>query len=249
MAEEAQRELEKEKENLEAHIDEVATAAGKEAQNKGLSPEEVQQRIQAARKEEKDKLYPQLEEVKNALKDVQQTLREEREEKERIKQQSEEEAERRRQAKLSDTEKTAEILRNIEEQLREERKAREASEARWETVERQRQLDTYKARALQAAGDEILVELVYGNNEAEIDASIERAKARYKEIADRLKAERSVSVRRGLTSSNPDTAALEEQELSEQLTAVDQDKYLKDPVYRDKIKAELEREYAKAQGR
>lgn len=250
-AEELQRELEAEQAATQAAIDEAAAAAGEEAAKKGASPDEVKDAVERARKEEKDKLYPQLTALKDSIKDIQETLRAEREEKERIKAEADAEKERRRQEKLSDSERTLEAIRKLEEKLELERQAREASDRRWQEAQQKQEVDKYRAQVIAAADGEIIEEIVSGSTVEEVDRTAQIAKARFAELAERFKNVQGNEVRRNLsrTSTNPDTAALEEQDINENLTAVDQDKYLKDPAYRQKIQQTLANEYARLAGR
>jgi len=134
--------------------------------------------------------------------------------------------------------------------LEQERNAREASDHRWEEAEKKRELLKYRDKAIAAAGDKILPELVSGASEEEIDRAVEIAKARYAEFEQRVKDELGQKTRSEMPrSTNPSTEALEELELDEQLTQVDTDKYMKDPAYRDRIQGELARAYGRAAGR
>lgn len=230
--------------------DETSTeAANKEPEKKSASQEEINKLIEKARKEEKEKLYPQLNEVKDEVKSLQELLREEKEEKERVKQEAEAKAEKQRQAKLSDSEKTLEAIKSLEEQLKEERAARLESDKRAEEYRRGETIRQYRERAIQAVEGKLIPELVTGNTEKEIDESIELAKVRYEELLDELKEEVGDRVKHGMSTTNPDTEALEEEELEKSLSQVDQDKYLSDPEYREKIQNELQNAYEKASGR
>lgn len=247
--EEAAR-LEEEKRAAEAAIEEAGAEAGAEATAAGATQAEVNKAVEKARKEEKDKLYPQLEALKDSIKEVQESLRQEREEKEALKREQADKEERARQAKLSDSEKQLEAIRNIEEQLRLEREERIRAEQKWEDAQKKNEVSRYREALLRDAGDEIIPDLVRGESVEEIDKTFAIAKARYEELAERFKATAGASTRgRMPRPTNPDTAALEEQELNEQLNAVDQDKYMQDPKYREKIKGELANAYAKAAGR
>lgn len=247
-------ELEAQKEIAEQEMEEQVQAAGDEAEAEarveGVAEEEVQRRVEAARKEEKDKLYPKIEELSNLVKEQQEYIREQKD-----KQAAEEEkaaaaAEKRRLAKLSEEERETEARHRLEEQLKEEREARIALESRIAEKERANQLEEYRQGALRAAGERIIPELVVGNSEEEIDAAVQTAKAKYEEIENQLREERGQQVREQLSqSTSPDTEALAEEELEKRLSAVDQDKYLKDPEYREKIKDQLEAAYQRAMGR
>lgn len=247
-------ELEAQRQAAQAEADANAEAAATEAQQQaeaqGLSEEEVQQRVEAARKEEKDKLYPKIEELQNSLKEVQEHFKQEREAKEKAEQEAQARAEKARQAKLSEDEKQSELLKRIEEKLDDERKQRTELEARLASKEREAELRTYRENAIRAAGDRIIPELVYGNSEAEIDVAIGRAKSKYEEIERTLKGERGKEIKDQLgRTTSPGTEAFEEEALLDRLPNVDEDKYLSDPDYRNEIQAQLGREYAKATGR
>lgn len=245
---EAQRAA-KEKE-LEVQVAAAGVEAKAEAEAKGATPEEVKAAVEKARQEEKDKLYPQLDALKESIKEIQQALRDEREEKEQIKRDAEAEKERQRLAKLSDSEKTLEAIRKLEEQLRASQERQIDLERRQTERERSEELRRYKEAQIKAAGDEIIPELVFGKSEAEIDRAVDNAKARYAELTERIKAETGVGVRSGMPRpTSPGTEALEEEELDERLTQVDQDKYLSDPVYRRQIQDELANAYERAAGR
>lgn len=246
----AEEQLAEEAAALEDQIDGKAKEVRDQASKQGLSEEEVREKVERVRKEEKDKLYPQIEEVKTALKEVQATLRAEREEKEKIKREAAEKAEAERQAKMSETDKTKEVLIRLEEQLNEERAERVRFEQRLAESQRQDELRRYREQVLRAAGDEIIPDLVRGTSETEIDESVKLAKARYEEYMEKIKEQVSRKVKRTLGhTTNPDIEALEEEELEQTLAEVDKDKYMKDPVYREKVKNELASAYSKAMGR
>lgn len=250
--EELQAEVEQQEKEVREKVDTAGDKAKKTAESKGLSDEEVNQRVEAARKEEKDKLYPQLEELKNAVKEMQEAFRAERKDKEKIQKEKEEEAERERLAKLSEEDKRNEALERIEEQLKEERQARLKSEQQYQKEKKESQLKEYRRNAIQAvrdAGEDLLPELVKGNSEEEIDESIQNAKSRYKELAEKFKEDFSENVKKKMPrSTSPGLEALEEEELSEQLNAVDEKKYREDAEYREKIQNELASAYARSSG-
>lgn len=248
--EELQAQQQQAEKELETRVEEAAEQAAQEAAAQGASAEEVKAAVEKARKEEKDKLYPQITELKESIKEMQEYLRQEREEKEQIKADAEAEKERRRQEKLSDSEKTLEAIRKLEEKLTEEREERRKLDERWEAEKRKNGLEAYRQLAIQAAGNDIIPELVTGNTEEEIDNAVQIAKARYAELAEQFKTKAGTQVRQGMPqSSGPGMEALEEEELHQQLSAVDQDRYLKDEEYRVKIQNELANAYSRAAGR
>lgn len=225
------------------------TQEEKENVLKGLTEEQVTALLEKARKEEKDKLYPQLDEFKTSLKEVQEALRAEKEEKERIRKEAEETAEAERQAKLSADDRQLEVLKRLEEQLNAEREERKKLAESLDRKEREATLRAYRERAIAAAGEEIIPELVTGNTEAEIDAAVRNAKARYEELAKKFKVANGEQVRRDLSGgANPGLDALEEEELEKQINAVDQNKYNSDPKYREEVQRLLAHAY-QSQGR
>lgn len=242
--------VKQEEQKVEQKVDEAGDKAKIEAENQGLSPEDVQKQVERARKEEKDKLYPQIEGLKSDLKEIQNILKAEREEKNKIQKEAERRAEQERQSKLSDVERTQEILSRLEEQLKDEREERKRFESRLAERDRKDELDRYRNRLIEANKDEIIPELVHGNSVEELDESLEIAKARYKEFEEKFNQRRSDTTRRGMPGpTNPDIEALEEQELSRDLTQFDGDKYLEDANYRRQIQAGLANEYARLAGR
>lgn len=235
---------------VEEQVEAAGAAAGEAAAAQGATQEEVDAKVEAARKQEKDKLYPVIEELRNSHKEIAETLKKEREEKDAEKQAALDAAEAARREGLTASEKTQEAIRNLEEKLRVEREAREKFEHEAKEAARKADLEKYRQNALRVAGNEIIPELVQGNSEAEIDKSVTFAKARYEELANKFKVEAGDRVRKGMPkSTNPDTRAQEELELDEALTDVDTDKYMKDPAYRARIQNELEQAYARQAGR
>lgn len=249
MPEKTQEELEAEKQAAEAQVDAAGDQAKQEAEQQGISEEEVVQRVEKARQQEKDKLHDKINGLTAQLASVQEYLEAEKQEKERIKREAEEEAERKRQAKLSETERTNEVLTKLEEQLRNERDERERFKAELEERDRRDRVDRYRNAAIQAAGDEIIPDLVVGNSEAEIDEAIQRAKARYKEYEDSIKQRLGQAVRGQMPGSAGPDSALEEQDLENITKPVDVARYRTDENYREQIKNDLARAYAAQAGR
>lgn len=229
------QELEQEKQQLEKNVAEAGKQAEQDARKEGLTEDQVNERVQKARKEEKDKLYPQLEEVKSALREVQEELKAEREQKEAVKREAQKQAEEERKAKLSADEVTREMVARLEEQLKEEREERERFKSELEERSRREEINRYKQNALQAAGNELIPELVKGNSVEEIDRSIQIAKARYAEVVEKAKEEARKQFQRGLSTASPDTEAFEDEELRTQIGNIDPEKYAKDPQYRERI--------------
>lgn len=246
-AEELEAQARAEQQRVDQKVEEAAQTAQKEAQAQGLSEDEVKKRVESARKEEKDKLYPQLEALKESMKEIQETLRQEREEKERIQQDAKAREDEQRRASLSSEDRLTEALTKLEEKLSQEQEQREKLQSEIKQSQVEARLATYRAQVIEAANGEIIPDLVRGQSETEIDRAADIAKARYTELVEQVKAKNDPrNVTRRATS--PNTEALEEEALTETLQTVDQARYRNDPEYRDKIKNELAGAYARANG-
>lgn len=131
---------------------------------KGLMEDpDVKDLIESVRKEEKDKLYKDLEKKDQKIAD----------QKARITSLTEQ---------LTETGKTAEVqvaeLKVVVETL-------QASVLDLQDEGRKKDLDLFRERALQEAGDELIIDLVGGDSEEEIAKSIEKAKVSYQEVLEK----------------------------------------------------------------
>lgn len=131
--------------------------------------------IAKARQEEKEKLYPQIQKLKTELeektKKINELLLALGEKDEVIRQ-------LKSQSNKSDSEQVKELKKKInelEKQLKEK-----------ETELNNMKIEGYKQKKIAEAGGELIPELVTGSTEEEIDASIELAKQKYKEIVERV---------------------------------------------------------------
>lgn len=137
-----------------------------------------------ARKEEKDKLYTELETAKTSAKTAEEKNRLLEQQQELLKKQLEE---LNKGGKKSGAEsEEAKALREQLEKLGNEKKEIESNFNDFRTeitqkLEKER-LDNHKAQVIAAAGGKIIAELVGGNSIEEINLSAERAKQRYAEI-------------------------------------------------------------------
>lgn len=224
----------------------------------GLTEEQVQELLNKARSQEKDKLYPQIEELGTTVKNLQAAIKAEQEEKQRLEAEAKAKAESERKAKLTSEEALAEGLKKIEEQLASERQARAALEQKIEQDRRREALQAYRSRKIATAQGALIPELVRGDSEAEIDTTFEIAKARYTELVEQAKTAKADEVRKQMPGpANPDTAAQEEQELLNSIDNIEIDpkRYARDKDYRAEmdvkrasVMARLERLYAQASG-
>lgn len=201
----------------EQTTEEEATAEEKQEQPKGLTEEDINKLIEKARKEEKDKLYGSIDDLKGNVKTLEDKIKADEEVKEKLKAEADAKAEKSRLKNLSIEEKLTEQLNTIEEQLHQshERQDKLEREAR-ESAEKQ-ELEAYKAQILKDAGDEIITDLVRGNSKEEIDTNTAIAKSRFQEIFQAAK-EKAEGKKREVGGqmpgpTDPDPAPIEEEEL------------------------------------
>jgi hypothetical protein len=211
------------------------------AEGSVLTEEEVTRRIEEARKQEKDKLYKEINELKSSVKDLADIAEAEKSAKEKAEEAAQNVAETERQKALSTEEKLAEQLNKLEERLAMEAGERQALKTELETVERQRQLEAYKAKILSEAGDEIIAELVTGDSIEDIDKNTAIAKAKYGELFqaafDKAKGEKKDELTSSMPGpTNPDPDAMDEEELSRSLVGTDPEKRAKNQVSEDYLK-------------
>lgn len=131
--------------------------------------------LAAVRKQEKDKLYPQIEQLKNELGE----LKREREERLEAERKAQEEAERLAKQQQEDEMDVRSLLaqkeREWEERLERERIERENAIALLEKEKAYAEISDYRSQRLAEVGDEIMPQLrdmVTGNTKEEIDQSI-----------------------------------------------------------------------------
>ena len=131
--------------------------------------------IANARREEKDKLYKEIEELRNFAHNVEAREKQRVEEEAEIKRQLAEVEEAKRLAELSALEKIQETQTALQQQLEQERQERGQLAAALELERQYQALNEYRAQAIAAVGDAIMPHLVgnvTGNSVEEIDASI-----------------------------------------------------------------------------
>jgi DNA repair exonuclease SbcCD ATPase subunit len=150
--------------------------------------------LNKARKQEKDKLYSTIEELKSEV----QTLRQRDDEKLAEQQAKKQAEEAEKAAKLAEEQARAEKdmdvrdllekkTQELEEQLERERQERERAFALWEREKNYAELSNFKQQILEAERDNIipeLLDLVSGDTPEEVTASIENLKERSARILD-----------------------------------------------------------------
>lgn len=212
--------------------------AGKEAKAAGLTEEEVNKRIEAVRKQEKDKLYGEISSLREMVKELRDSAKAEQEAKEKIAQEAEAQADAERKAKLSSEERMIEQLRTFEERLAREASERQRLEDELDEERSQRELDTYRQSLIKIAGDDIIPDLVQGKSKEDIDRSVAFAKSRYQELFSASKAKSEGNVAKNMPgSSNPDPDAMDEAELQGSIAnfEIDMDRYGRDRQYKTEM--------------
>lgn len=233
-------EVKKAESNVEKAAEVAGEKAGTEAKAEGLTEEEVNKRIEAARKQEKDKLYGEIGSLRDMVKELRDSAKAEKEAKEQAQQEAQAQAEAERKAKLSTEERMAEQLRTIEEKLIREASERQRLEDELDDERAQRQLDEYRQSLIKIAGDDIIPDLVQGKSKEDMDRSVAFAKSRYQELFSASKAKSEGNVAKNMPgSSNPDPDAMDEAELQGSIAnfEIDMDRYSRDRVYRTEMDA------------
>jgi len=213
-----------------AAVDAAAEAAT-EQRTQGRTFTEVE--VAAIRKQEKDKLYKQLEERDARLAaleaDLAKRQQAEREEQERLEAERQARAEAERKAKeeqMTFEERLAETERKLQEQLEAERAERLALVAQQEKEREFLALNEYRNQAIQAAQEDIvpeLLDMVSGNTPEEIDSSIASLKERSQRIFESVAAARQEQLRQqpGTRVTSPGVGPMEINTENKQLSAQD----------------------------
>jgi len=144
---------------------------------------DIQKLMEKVRKEEKDKLYPQLEHSKQMQGQLQKQIETLENQMELVKTDDNKKVEKKSeefntlQSSLDDMKKDNVILRQQQEAL--------VTESQNQILAMR--LDTYRANAIAKAGPRLIPELVLGRTEAEIDAAIMESKKRFNDIETSVK--------------------------------------------------------------
>lgn len=153
-------------------------------ENGGASKTDVKELLEKVRKEEKSKLYPQIDHLKKSVEQLQ------KQNELLVNQLSsvQEDEKKKGEAKLTETQL-------IQKQMQEITRQNAVLQAQLTTMQEESQkaitiaqLDAYRTRKIAESGGELIPELVFGESEAEIDAAIIASKQRYIEIRASVKA-------------------------------------------------------------
>jgi DNA repair exonuclease SbcCD ATPase subunit len=210
----------------------------------------TEEELEAARRQEKDKLYGRIEQMDQQLK----TLAQEREEALKA-QQAEMERLAEEQKKKEEAELSTRALLERKEQEWNDRfktleQQREQDRAVYEMERRVVELDQYRQARLEQEAEFIipqLRDLVRGNNEQEIDMSIEEMKARTDDIMGNISAvvSQPTPMYRGAAPTSPPVGPMEQLSTQQTLTpedirSMDIETYKR---YRDQLLASASRSY------
>lgn len=227
----------------EAFLADVPTAAETkvtpvQATERGYTEEDLKK----VREQEKSKLYPQIESLKEELTTLKKREEERMAEAERLRKEAEEEARKKAESELDVRQLLDMKEKEWAKKLEEERIERERA---FSLLERERQfseLQSYRNRRLEEERDNIipeLVDLISGNTPDEIESSITGLRERSARILDSAQ-QAMQSARREMTGSRVtappsgpmDTNTDQQQFTPEQISAMSVTEYAK---YREKL--------------
>lgn len=189
-------------------------------------PQFTAEQLEEARRQEKDKLYPQLTQVQKELDD----LRAEREAERQAREQAEAEAQAAARAAEEKEMDVRQLLERKEQEFNERfnqlEQARQQAEALLQQEHRFQALMQYRQAQLAAAADDIIPQLldtVQGSSEAEIDASILDAKNRSLSILQSVQQAQQQAYQgmRGTALTAPAAGPMENMPVTQQLSAQD----------------------------
>ena len=174
-------------------------------QQQEVTPQFTAEDVERIRREEKDKLYGEL----NSMKEQMKMLQQEREEREKAEREAIEAAEAERKAKEEEAMEAKELLerRNAEweERFNSLQGELEQRDAIMEQERRFQELERYRQELIEQNSEYIMPELrdlVVGNNEEEIAASVEELKARTANILSSI-ADATTQQRQSMRAATP----------------------------------------------
>jgi len=183
-----------------------------------------------ARREEKDKLYPEINTMKQQLAEMQQQREAEQAERQRLADEAEQARREREEAELS----TKELLERRDQEWKQRfdslEQQREQDKAVYEQERRLADLENYRIQRIDQEQEFLLPEIrryITGNTPEEIDASIEAAKADSESIFNNMtqyvQPQQQVPFQqpRGASPTAPPVGPLEEQSTLQNITAHD----------------------------
>lgn len=151
---------------------------------RSLSQEDINKLIEAARKQEKDKLYDTIGSLKSQVEELSKNSKEAQEAREKAEREAQEKLESERLSQLSAEEQMQEQLKKLEQRLEKEAQQREALDKKLQQERTERELLEYRQQLLDEAGDKLIKELVQGSTKEELQNSVASAKAKYQQYFD-----------------------------------------------------------------
>lgn len=205
-------------------------------------PRYTEEDLKKVREQEKSKLYPQIESLKDELSSLKKAEQERAAELERQRAEAEAEAKRKAEAEMDVRELLQQKEQEWQTQLELERQEREKAFALLERERTFAELNEYRSRRIEEERDNImpeLIDLIAGNNTQEIEESIANLKSRSNRIVEAVQAA-TQSERRQMTGSRVtappsgplDTNTDQSPVTAEQIAAMSVSEYAK---YRNKL--------------
>ena len=157
-------------------------------EEKKYSQQELDSHVNKARKDEKDKLYPDIEAQKTKISDLQVRLREANEKIDTLKAKNpnmnpDPAAKTENDKLVAEVESLKATLNTIQTKTDEAiAAALNRQKAEFDSILSTKDLESYRNRMIAEAGGKIIPELVNGNSREEVDAAVAKAKQRYEEI-------------------------------------------------------------------
>jgi len=223
-------------------IEQVTEYVVQEPQLEPVVKNYTEEDLRKVREQEKSKLYPQIESLKEELNSLKQDRESRLEEEARLRAEAEAEAKRRAEEEMDVRELLTKKEEEWQEQLRVEKEEREKAFALLDAERHYSELQTYRNARLEEERDNIipeLIDLISGNSPEEIEQSIAGLKERSSRILESAQQAMS-SARREMAGSRVtvpasgplDTNSEQKSFTAEQIAAMSVSEYAK---YRGKL--------------
>ena len=175
---ELEKQLKAKEQEFEEFKKKQEEADKKRAEDQKKAEEELNERLEKVRKEEKEKIYSKIEKTEKEKTELETRRQED------LKKIAELESKvtERNQAGMSEAEKANQKYAEIQKQMEKMQKELEEKTAMSEVKIRRAELNAFKEKCLRDAGNNVIPELVAGDNEDAILASVKLAKDKYEAI-------------------------------------------------------------------
>lgn len=184
----------------------------------------TEEEVAEIRRQEKDKLYPRIEEMSSQLAELQQSRAEEQAERERLAHEAAEAQRAKEEGELEVRDLLARKETEWQQQLSQLEQRYDADRAIFDRERQFNELQEYRRQRVEQESEFILPELrdlISGDNPAAVDASIEVMKARTEQIFANMGAANQVPPPRGASPTAPPVGPLEQMPSYESLTPED----------------------------